>query len=213
MTSNAGQVSTHRKNREIGMKRLFFIGFLLAAGILQSAAVDANAQDRRVLARAQQVTGDRFTIAVTTPRGANVFAVTRPSSQMLAAIDQGLTDLFAISRKNLYSRRLNYRDYTIYIAKADRQRDSSGNYSPDIAVGAAQYAGTDYDQGGYIFAAGMVIWNSPSAFVIAEHERDLKRVSDIVRYEGEHLVLYHNDRRRYEATKDHSQGGGHPILQ
>jgi len=195
------------------MKRLFFIGFLLSAGILQSAAVDAYAQDRRVLARAQQVTGDRFTVAVTTPRGANVFAVTRPSSRMLAAIDQGLTDLFAVSRKNRYSRRLSYRDYTIYIAKADRQHDSSGNYSPDIAVGAGQYAGTVYDQGGYIFAAGMVIWNSPAAFVIAEHERDLKRISDIVRYEGEHLVLYHNDRRRYEATKDHSQGGGHPILQ
>ncbi|MBK9155157.1 MAG: hypothetical protein IPM25_13220 [Chloracidobacterium sp.] len=195
------------------MKRLFVKGFLLALGILQLYAVDAYAQDRRVLARAQQVTGDRFTVAVTTLRGANVFAVTRPSSQMLAAIDQGLSDLFAVSRKNRYSRRLNYRDYTIYIAKADRNRDSTGNYSPDIAVGAGQYAGTDYDQGGYIFAAGMVIWNSPSAFVIAEHDRDLKRVSDIVRYEGEHLVLYHNDRRRYEATKDHSKGGGHPILQ
>ncbi|MGD9589359.1 MAG: hypothetical protein AB7Q37_00140 [Pyrinomonadaceae bacterium] len=195
------------------MKRLFVTGFLLAAAIFQVSAVDADAQDRRVLARAQQVTGDRFTVAVTTPRGANVFAVNQPSAQMLAAIDQGLADLFSVSRKNRYSRRLNYRDYTIYIGKADRQRDSSGNYSPDIAVGAAQYTGTVYDQGGYIFAAGMVIWNSPAAFVIAEHDRDLKRVSDIVRYEGEHLVLYHNDRRRYEATKDHSQGGGHPILQ
>ena len=50
-------------------------------------------------------------------------------------------------------------------------------------------------------------------FVIAEHTRDLNRVSDVVRYEGEHLVLYHNDRRRYSQTADHSQGGGHPILQ
>jgi len=80
-------------------------------------------------------------------------------------------------------------------------------------VGAAQYAGTDYDQGGYIYAAGMVVSNNPLAFVVAEHTKDFNRVSDVVRYEGEHLVLYHNDRNRYHQTKDHSGGGGHPILQ
>src|SRR5262249_32554262 len=111
------------------------------------------------------------------------------------------------------SRHLNYSDYTVFIAKADRTKDSAGQYSPDIAVGAAQYAGSIYDQGGYIYAAGMVISFNPSAFVIAEHSRDLNRVSNVVRYEGEHLVLFYNDRRRYEATKDHSKGGGHPILQ
>jgi hypothetical protein len=171
------------------------------------------AQDRRVLTQAQRITGDRFTVSVKTPRGANVYAVSRPSQQMLAAIDRGLTDLFAVARKNGYNRRLNYSDYSIFIGRADRTRDARGNYSPDIAVGAAQYAGTDYDQGGYIYAAGMVISNNPMAFVMAEHTRDFQRVSDIVRFEGEHLVLYHNDRRRYHETADHSQGGGHPILQ
>ena len=34
-----------------------------------------------------------------------------------------------------------------------------------------------------------------------------------VRFEGEHIVLYQNDRRRYQETADHSRGGGHPILQ
>ena len=131
---------------------------------------------------------------------------------MLSAIDRGLGDLFAVARKNGYGRRLNYSDYTIYIANADRNRDSSGRYSPDIAVGAAQYAGTDYDQGGFVYAAGMVIGYNPMSFVIAEHTQDLNRVSEVVRYEGEHLVLYHNDRRRYSQTADHSQGGGHPIL-
>jgi hypothetical protein len=132
---------------------------------------------------------------------------------MLNAIDKGLADLFAVARKNGYSRRLNYSDYTVFIARADRQTNADGNYSPDIAVGAGQYAGTDYDKGGYIFAAGMIISNEPPSFVIAEHKRDLGRVSDVVRFEGEHLVLYHNDRRRYSQTADHSRGGGHPILQ
>lgn len=173
----------------------------------------APAQNRRALAEAQRITGDTFRVAVRTPKGANIYAVTQPNAAMLAAIDQGLADLFAVARKNRYSRKLNYSDYTVFVAKADREKNAEGKYSPDIAVGAAQYAGTDYDQGGYIFAAGMVISNDPASFVIAEHKSDLKRVSDIVRYEGEHLVLYHNDRRRYSQTADHSKGGGHPILQ
>ncbi len=172
----------------------------------------ADAQNRQVLAKAENVTGDRFTIAVRTAKGANIYAVERPTAAMLSAIDQGLTDLFAVSRRNRYNRRLNYSDYTIFIAKADRDKDSQGKYSPDVAVGAAQYAGTDFDQGGYIYAAGMVVGFNQPAFVIANHKNDFKRVSDVVRFEGEHLVLYHNDRRRYNETADHSTGGGHPIL-
>jgi hypothetical protein len=167
---------------------------------------------RGALAQAQRITGDRFAFSGRTPRGANIYSVRQPSRPMLSAIDRGLGDLFAVARKNGYGRRLNYSDYTIYIANADRNRDSSGRYSPDIAVGAAQYAGTDYDQGGFVYAAGMVIGYNPMSFVIAEHSQDLNRVSEVVRYEGEHLVLYHNDRRRYSQTADHSQGGGHPIL-
>ena len=172
-----------------------------------------SAQNRSVLATAERVSGDKFTVATKTPKGANVYSVTRPSATVLKAIDKGLTDLFAVSRKNGYYKRLNYTDYSIFIGKADRTKDSQGQYSPDIAVAANQYAGSIYDQGGFIYAAGLVISNDPCAFVIAEHTRDFDRISIVVRYEGEHLVLYHNDRRRYAATADHSKGGGHPILQ
>lgn len=189
------------------MKNLFFTPLFVV--ILGTIAFGQNS----AVAKAQRVTGDRFTISVTTPKGANVIAVRRPSAAMLDAIDAGLTDLFAVARRNGYRRLTSYGSYTVFIARADRQKDSAGNYSPDIAVGAAQYSGTDFDQGGYIYAAGMVISNSPASFVIAEHTRDLGRVSDVVRYEGEHLVLYHNDRRKYMQTRDHSGGGAHPILQ
>ncbi len=185
----------------------------LAFSILFLTALGANGQNRRVMSEAQRISGDRFVISTKSPRGANVYAVTRPRGAMLAAIDRGLTDLFAVARKNGYSRRMQYSDYTIFIARADRDKNADGAYSPDIAVRAAQYAGTDYDQGGFIYAAGMVISNDPASFLIAEHSRDFNRAADIVRYEGEHLVLYHNDRRRYHATADHSRGGGHPILQ
>jgi len=173
----------------------------------------AFGQNGRVLAEAQRITGDNFTVSAKTAKGANVYAVKKPSSDVLNAIDKGLTDLFAVARKNGYRNRLNYSDYSVYIGKADRLKDSAGQYSPDIAVGAAQYAGSVYDQGGYIYAAGMVISNDPCSFVIAEHTKNFERISNVVRYEGEHLVLYHNDRRRYAATADHSKGGGHPILQ
>src|SRR5690606_31107109 len=120
-----------------------------------------------------------------TPKGAKIYAVSKPSAAMLRAIDSGLTDLFAVARKNRYKKSLKYSDYTIFVAKADRTKDAAGNYSPDIAVGAAQYAGTEYDKGGYIFAAGMVLDARGMAFVIANHTKDLARVSRVVRYEGE----------------------------
>ena len=180
--------------------------------LMIAIAGDSSARGQRTLAEAQRITGDALRVTGKTPKGANFVAVRQPSGSMLAAIDRGLTDLFAVSRKNGYTRRLSYPEYTIYIGNADRSKDSAGNYSPDIAVAAAQYAGTDYDKGGYIYAAGMVVGYNPMSFVIAEHTKDFNRVADVVRFEGEHLVLYHNDRRRYSETADHSRGGGHPIL-
>ncbi|HYO63370.1 MAG TPA: hypothetical protein VER08_06910 [Pyrinomonadaceae bacterium] len=191
--------------------------FVLAAG-----PSDVSAQRRArggadysgpLVARAQSVTGDVFRVATRTPQGARVFARSEPRVETLQAVDRGLSELFAVARRNGYRARLNHADYTVFVARPDRVRNRDGQYSPDIAVGSAQYAGSVYDQGGYVYASGMVISTQQSAFIIAEHERDWHRVSDVARYEGEHLVLYHNDRRRYEATKDHSQGGGHPILQ
>ncbi|HEX8289957.1 MAG TPA: hypothetical protein VF556_18390 [Pyrinomonadaceae bacterium] len=190
-------------------KNLCAFAFVLIAVFSQYAA----AQDRAVINEAQRITNDRFTVSMRTPKGALVYAVNRPNERMLAAIDDGLKNLFALARKNNYSRRTNYSDYTIFIARADRLQDYKLQYSPDIAVGAAQYAGTIFDKGGYIYAAGMVISFNPCAFVIAEHTKHYERVSDVVRYEGEHLILYHNDRRLFNQTADHSKGGGHPILQ
>lgn len=197
-----------------------FITIALLVVLASATAATAQTYTRRtstvssaLVARAQQVTGDRFTVATTTPRGVNVVARTTPRPEVLRAIDSGFAELFAIAARHGYRSHLNFRDYTVFIGRADRTRDSGGGYSPDIAVGAGQYRGSVYDQGGYVYAAGMVLANSPAAFVIAEHERDYSRISNVVRYEGEHLILYHNDRRRYAQTADHSRGGGHPILQ
>jgi hypothetical protein len=194
-------------------KNAFFIGSLASLLIALGLVSNAGAQSASMVATAERISGDRFTISSRTPKGATVLAVNEPSTDTLAAIDAGLADLFAVARKNRYRRNLNFSDYVIFIAKPDRLKDASGNYSPDIAVGAAQYAGSVYDKGGYIYAAGMVTSFSPGAFLIAEHTKDLDRIRNVVRYEGEHIVLYQNDRKRFLATQDHSKGGGHPILQ
>lgn len=187
--------------------------FLLVTITLLLPVLSANAQSDALIAQAERISGDSFTVTAKTPMGATVYAVNKPSAAMLSAIDSGLTDLFAVARKNNDRKYLDYSGYTIFIARPDRLKDSDGKYSPDIAVGAAQYAGSVYDKGGYIYAAGMVTSFNPGAFLIAEHTRDLQRVRDVVRFEGEHIVLYHNDRKRFTATADHSKGGGHPILQ
>lgn len=187
---------------------VFIVSFIFFQNVETQSRVD-----RILINEAKRITRDNFPVSVETPRGVRVYSVSQPSSKMLNAIDQGLTDLFVVARKNNYFKRSNYSDYTIFIGKADRTIDGNKQYSPDIAVQAAQYAGSVYDQGGFVYAAGMVLSHNPCAFVIAEHTKDLQRVSDVVRYEGEHLIMYHNDRSRYNKTADHSQGGGHPILQ
>jgi len=176
------------------------------------ARSSSRGADTRLLAAAERYSGDRFQFEAQTPRGVRVYAVNRPRAEALNAIDAGLAELFAVARRHGYNRMLDYSNYTVFIGRADRDRDSAGAYSPDIAVGAGQYRGSVYDKGGYVFAAGMVLSMQPGAFLIAEHERDFGRISNVARYEGEHIVLYHNDRPLYARTADHSRGGGHPIL-
>jgi hypothetical protein len=186
------------------------LAFILSAN---ACLLAQNRADQAVLAEAEKYSGDKFNFVVGSPKGARVYGVKKPSAGMLAAIDKGLTDLFAVARKNNYNRKLNYSDYVIFIGNPDRQKNFDGNYSPDIAIGVAQYAGTIVDKGGYMYVAGMVIGYNPCAFLIGEHIKDFNRASDVVRYEGEHIVLFHNDRQRYNETMDHSKGGAHPILQ
>lgn len=187
---------------------MIVFAFIFSANVFAQSSAD-----RTVIAEAEKYSKDKFDFVVSSPKGARAYGVKKPSVEMLAAIDKGLTDLFAVARKNGYNRRLNYSDYVIFIANPDRLKDYEGKYSPDFAIGAAQYAGTIVDKGGYMYVAGMVIGYNPCAFLIGEHTKDFNRASDVVRYEGEHIVLFHNDRRRYNETMDHSKGGAHPILQ
>ena len=96
--------------------------------------------DRRLVARAEAVTRDAFPFSTATPRGVRVLARAKPRPEVLGAIDDVFTELFAIARRHGYRARLSHSDYTVFIARADRTKDSSCAYSPDIALSAAQYA-------------------------------------------------------------------------
>lgn len=195
--------------------KFIFVGlFTIALAAIFAFSIYAQGgKERAALAEAERISKDTFHFSAKTKNGARVYSAEKASPEMLAAIDKGFKGLFAIAKKNGYKKRLKYSQYMVFIANPDRLKNADGNYSPDIAVAANQYAGSIFDKGGYIYAAGMVVANDPCAFLIGKHERDFGRVSDVVRYEGEHLILYHNDRKRYDETKDHSKGGGHPILQ
>ena len=52
--------------------------FVLAIAAAAGTSSTVPAQNGQVLAEAQRITGDRFTVATRTPRGANIFAVNRP---------------------------------------------------------------------------------------------------------------------------------------
>lgn len=205
-----------RKTRQHTLRILALVISLLAFPIfhLHPAVFAAQGINRRLMARAQSVAGDNFKHQAQTARGARVFGVSPLSRATLDAVDRGLTTLFDIARRRNYRARVNHQDYVIFIARADRTKDSSGAYSPDIALPAGQYGGSVYDQGGFVYAAGFVAAYTPSALIVAEHDQgQLQRLADVVRFEAEHIVLYHNDPQLYRQTADHSRGGGHPILQ
>ena len=195
--------------------RYLLVGILLGYCFLagnDGIAYAQSADDLKIKAYAERVSNDSFTIKTKTPKGARIYAVRKPNKELLKAIDKGLSDLFALAKKNNYPARTRHSDYTIFIAKADQTNDGAGNYVPVVAVPSGQYKGTVYDAGGFIYAAGMVLSNDSCTFLIAEHDKKFSQAGEFVRYEGEHLILYHNDRQRYRETADHSKGGSHPIL-
>ena len=131
----SGTIVANKRRGSLVMKKHSYLPVILSLLItICGLGAVAFGQNSRVMAEAQRIAGDKFAITVQTKKGANVYAVNRPSATILNAIDRGLTDLFAVARKNGYSRRLNYADYSVYIEKADRTKDSTGQYSPDIAI-------------------------------------------------------------------------------
>lgn len=130
------------------------------------------------------------------------------------AIEAGLEQCFAKARRVGYDRPLNLSDYKVAIIADSIRSPEAQIWSYKLPAGP--YTGTEWDLGGYILAAGqMLAAGEPFGNIIAipdHHGTDLEQLEQIVMYECEHIILAHCDGDKFEATKIHGQGQGHPLF-
>lgn len=147
-----------------------------------------------------------------TPRGATVYSYENVTPSNLDNIDAGLARLFDIAARVYgYRNGLNFSDYRIILFK--RSALCTGT-AIGFAVRADVYDGSEYDKDprpgvGVVCAAGLSAeFESPLAVVV----QDDSIIKDATLFEGEHLILYKNDRLKWQETLFHQNGAGHPIL-
>lgn len=146
-----------------------------------------------------------------TPRGATVYSYENVTPANLEKVDDGLARVFDIaSRVYGYKNGLNYSDYRIILFKRSKLCTTAAGF----AVNAPDYDGTEYDKDprpgfGVVCAAGLSAeFESPLAVIV----QDDPTILLATRFEGEHLILYVNDRWKWQETLFHGNGSGHPIL-
>jgi hypothetical protein len=154
-----------------------------------------------------------------------VFPHVRSQAPLSNEVRQGIIDAFV--ERTAKARVLGWKDgfdpaeYTILVFPSVRDHNPDGTYSPVFQVfidAGSWYDGSEYDQdpaspGGYIFAAEQVLTRGSeltNTFVIAASD-DGAYTQRVVSYALDHLFAAKNDRALYEATKDHSKSGGHPL--
>lgn len=132
----------------------------------------------------------------------------------IEAIERGLLRCFEKARVRGYDRPLHLDEYIVAIIADSERSPEAQIWSYKLPAGP--YAGTEWDLGGYILAAGqMIAGGEPYGNIIAipdHHGTDLDQLAEIAMYEAEHLIALHCDAELYEATKVHGQGQGHPIF-
>lgn len=152
-----------------------------------------------------------------TPKGAAVWvqdgAVVTPDE--MQQMDEGLQRSFDKSQCEGYGRilgpALRHDQYIIAVLKAT-SIDRDGN--PEYRLPCAQYCHGEFDKGGFItVAAEMAAVGIPfgNILVYPDHSTNLTRVSNLVEYEAEHVILSYYDGTRFERTLTHGNGQGHPI--
>lgn len=132
----------------------------------------------------------------------------------IAAIENGLERCFEKARRAGYDRPLRLSDYIVAIVGDAVRSPESQIWSYKLPAG--DYAGSEWDLGGYILAAGqMIAVGEPYGNIIAvpEHKgTDLEQLAEVVMYEAEHIILAYCDGEKFEATKIHGSGQGHPLF-
>ncbi len=169
--------------------------------------------------RAQQLV--RAGTDIFSPKGATIYpeaGVTVDETEK-RMIDQGLDSVFRKVRCNYPNHPNAHPDHPGFrygewdIAVFESELTPAGNAAFRVPVDG--YAGTRWDRGGFIYAAAMVTGVVGETYTIALPDvkagkyEAFKNGAD---YEGEHWWLATVDADKYEATKVHGAGQGHPII-
>ena len=131
------------------------------------------------------------------------------------AIERGLTRCFEKARAIGYDKPFSLSAYTIVIL-GDAMR-APESHTLCYKLPAGPYAGTQWDLGGFILAAGQCVYiggATGNVIAIPEHNgQDLDQLALISEYEAEHVILFYCDPAKFEATKIHgTPGSGHPLF-
>lgn len=141
----------------------------------------------------------------------------KPDDVVLQGINDAFNERIAKAKTLGWTQHLDPNEYTLLIFPSVRDYDDQGTYSPSFQVFLdpnSPYNGSVYDHGGYIYAAERCLTDSAGnltgTFIIAANNS--KEYTKTAVSNGlDHLFAWYNDRVLYEATKDHSKGGGHPL--
>ncbi len=149
-----------------------------------------------------------------TPEGASVFAQGAINVELLPLIDAGLNRLnqIASAAPNNYTNLAPPSAYNVYLYPRSPRCENPAFLIESQS--SPEYDNSEWDKDPTpgkvtICVAGLVVGTNDYSMLVVD---DVSIMSQIVRYEGEHLELFHVDRERYEATKFHTATNYHPIL-
>lgn len=152
------------------------------------------------------------------PLGAKLYteAGVTLNAQEKDAVDEGLTAVFEKVRCNYPNTpkahpAFQYSEWEVLFFQSEVT--PGGNVAFRVPCGS--YCGTQWDQGGYIYAAAMVTGVVGETYTIAVPDVKLDRYEQLKKgteFEGEHWWLASVDGAKYELTKIHGVGQGHPII-
>lgn len=197
---------------------LLFVGFIVAAWLFhrakrkrQKASVDANLRydtGSRVFA----ITDKR-----TQPSGLEIWVENGAvvSNGEIDAIERGLKRCFDRARAVGYTRPFDLSQWRVAVLGDSVKAPESGLWALKVPLG--EYAGTEWDTGvGYLMAAGQTIaFGPPAGIVIAlpDHpDNDFEQIGVDAEVEAEHVILAWEDPEKFERTKFHGVGEGHPLF-
>jgi hypothetical protein len=162
---------------------------------------------------------NKLTVSALTPANVWTLSAEPVAQDIQEAIDAEFANMFAIAARHGWTNKIATSDYTVLVFPSVRDINLDGVYAPVFKVFFQpndSYDESIYDQipgvpGGWTYAAEWVMDLEAGRFVIPKNNSP-EYTRTCIHNGLDHLLLYHNDRTQYEATKDHSQGGGHPIL-